>query len=1166
MADSIAFEVAMRLRAEMDQAAAQMQRIESHADDIAGAGKRAADSLSKIDASPLKDAGSSAAKASAEIKRSGETADEAAARIKAMVQASLEKKRAMEELVAAERASAGASHETVRVTEEQARAMAEATRAAFESQRTITAQMQSIGELQARVERGAASFDDLAETERLLDQAMAAGLVTQEEQLEIFAELDKQERALIATQEREEKQLRALIKAYDPASAALRKIADDEAKLKKAVDEGRISREQYNKAMVGLATQRAQWEEVAEGVQAVQNRMQGLNLTAREVRRSLATTGAALARGDLTGASNSLLNLGARSAISFGVMGAAVTATIGALAAFTIAAWKGYRQTQELEAMIVTTGGSLGVTRGQIEGFGDSIDAATNRIGKGREALLLLGSAGAASAEVLEDAGAAAVALSELTGQSVQQTTATVQRLMQEPAKYSAELNRQYNYLTAEIYNQIRALEQQGRTTEAVKLAVETFGNATVQRLQEIDQNLGIVEKAWHYVKLGAKAAWDEMLGIGRGQTLEDQLADASRNIATLSERRRKLLESSSRSAFDDETIARLEGQILAAQDRYKSIAGQINDEREAAAEEARAAEVERAAIAATDRQASALAQDRAIAKKQAEKKLEEDIAALRAAGIAEVDGFSLEALEAKRRKQIEEQFKEPRRGGGTSDAERDAEAQRRFVEQLERQAAVYGMTQDQVREYEIAERNLTGALRERAMAAAEVLRQAEEQRAIEADAKSLASAQIAYLRAIGREAEANERALEQQYGELMERLEKRGDTAGQKIIASLFDVEKARIELGKLQQEIDRFGSQQQRAEQRVGIERDAGLISNMEAQQRLLELRQQEIAYLQQQLPLLREQAAVLQDPATLDAIDQMELRLFELQNQASHLALSFKNAFEGGLLNAIRGLQEGTLSAGDAIRTVIADTAAGLADVAAQQLANYAATQAMQLLMRGRGDTPDVGAPDPAQAAAAGTAYAAPIAGAALAMTTASTAMGTAGGVLAAAGPTMMSGAAAIAASAVQLQAAATTLMIANSMSVAGGFAEGGFTGYGGKYQVAGWVHRGEGVLNQEEIRALGGERGFYALRAAIAKGTLPALQAPAVHVSRAPQYGFADGGFAGNGMPSLLNQMRLYLYQDLDQLRGALLNHPATEKAIVATVGQNGRAVQAEWSTS
>lgn len=51
---------------------------------------------------------------------------------------------------------------------------------------------------------------------------------------------------------------------------------------------------------------------------------------------------------------------------------------------------------------------------------------------------------------------------------------------------------------------------------------------------------------------------------------------------------------------------------------------------------------------------------------------------------------------------------------------------------------------------------------------------------------------------------------------------------------------------------------------------------------------------------------------------------------------------------------------------------------------------------------------------------------------------------------------------------------------------GYADGGFTGYGGKYDVAGVVHRGEGVLTQEEIAALGGPAGFYALREAIKNG--------------------------------------------------------------------------------
>ncbi|MDH4868724.1 phage tail tape measure protein, partial [Alcaligenes nematophilus] len=66
-------------------------------------------------------------------------------------------------------------------------------------------------------------------------------------------------------------------------------------------------------------------------------------------------------------------------------------------------------------------------------------------------------------------------------------------------------------------------------------------------------------------------------------------------------------------------------------------------------------------------------------------------------------------------------------------------------------------------------------------------------------------------------------------------------------------------------------------------------------------------------------------------------------------------------------------------------------------------------------------------------------------------------------------------------------------------------GGYTGDGGKYEPRGIVHAGEGVLNQDEIRALGGEAGFNELRRAL----------------RGP--GHALGGMAGSPSLSLgLNQ--------------------------------------------
>lgn len=59
---------------------------------------------------------------------------------------------------------------------------------------------------------------------------------------------------------------------------------------------------------------------------------------------------------------------------------------------------------------------------------------------------------------------------------------------------------------------------------------------------------------------------------------------------------------------------------------------------------------------------------------------------------------------------------------------------------------------------------------------------------------------------------------------------------------------------------------------------------------------------------------------------------------------------------------------------------------------------------------------------------------------------------------------------------------------------GWADGGYTGPGGKYEPAGIVHKGEGVLTQAEVASLGGVAGFNALRQALRRG-------------------YADGGLAG-----------------------------------------------------
>lgn len=107
---------------------------------------------------------------------------------------------------------------------------------------------------------------------------------------------------------------------------------------------------------------------------------------------------------------------------------------------------------------------------------------------------------------------------------------------------------------------------------------------------------------------------------------------------------------------------------------------------------------------------------------------------------------------------------------------------------------------------------------------------------------------------------------------------------------------------------------------------------------------------------------------------------------------------------------------------------------------------------------------------------------------------------------------------AAVALQLAQAATI----GSVSFSPGYAEGGFTGFGGKYEPAGIVHKGEGVLTQEEIAALGGPSGFYALRNSIRNG-------------------FAEGGLALDA-PKLMNAQSPTISGYMEQAQQAQQANP------------------------
>ncbi|HEI8685215.1 TPA: phage tail tape measure protein [Morganella morganii] len=128
----------------------------------------------------------------------------------------------------------------------------------------------------------------------------------------------------------------------------------------------------------------------------------------------------------------------------------------------------------------------------------------------------------------------AAAQMNYITGQSVETTINQFKRLQDEPLQASLELEKANHHLTAAQLEQIRTLELQGDKTAAARMAVDAYAQAINDGATDISNNLGYLESAWVTLKKEASEAWDAMLGVGRKQTLEDQVREVEGKIKVL--------------------------------------------------------------------------------------------------------------------------------------------------------------------------------------------------------------------------------------------------------------------------------------------------------------------------------------------------------------------------------------------------------------------------------------------------------------------------------------------------------------------------------------------------------------------------------------------------------------------------------------------------------
>lgn len=212
--------------------------------------------------------------------------------------------------------------------------------------------------------------------------------------------------------------------------------------------------------------------------------------------------------------------------VRLGLMGLA-----GAGAVVLLAHQQGAREAQAYTRALIMNGNAAGTNASQMADMARAIAQSVGTQGKAAEAIAAMAATGEVAQRNLQGFADLAVRMERTLDQPLNETAERFTELGRAPLEASLRLNRGLNYLTASVYEEIRALMAAGREAEAGAVAQKAYADAMSSRTALVKQNLGLLESAWTAVKDAAKSSWDGMLDIGREDTLAQKLAKARSDI-----------------------------------------------------------------------------------------------------------------------------------------------------------------------------------------------------------------------------------------------------------------------------------------------------------------------------------------------------------------------------------------------------------------------------------------------------------------------------------------------------------------------------------------------------------------------------------------------------------------------------------------------------------
>ncbi|WP_407056780.1 phage tail length tape measure family protein [Citrobacter koseri] len=350
------------------------------------------------------------------------------------------------------------------------------------------------------------------------------------------------EREAAIAREQQSASLKRLVAQLDPVGEGFRRLAEQQKQLDSAKSSGLLSPESYAKLSGTLGEMRTELEKTQAQLGKTGMSAKQTAFAMRLVPMQMTDIVTSLAAGQPP--LMVLLQQGGQLKDMFGGIGPAAKAMggyiLGLVNPFTLAAaavgvlgvayYKGTQEQDAFNKSLILTGNQVGKTSGQLADIAARAGVAANSTtGKAASALNLLVESGKVAGDSLERVTTAVVKTSEATGIATDKLVDDFNKIAADPVEAITKLNDQYHFLTLATYNQIKALQDEGNQQEAARVATDAYATTMQQRAADIQDNLGYLEKAWNGLTGAAKGAWDAMLGVGREQSLEQRLADATK-------------------------------------------------------------------------------------------------------------------------------------------------------------------------------------------------------------------------------------------------------------------------------------------------------------------------------------------------------------------------------------------------------------------------------------------------------------------------------------------------------------------------------------------------------------------------------------------------------------------------------------------------------------